>query len=523
MADVGFAVPRRQHIVGLLVLVGWQSRMMLRAAWPILIAAYVQQDSDAKYFVWAVVAGAGLTLLGAVLHFWRFTFNVVEGAFHVHKGILVREKINIPLERVQAVHVEQNLVQRAFGVCGLRVDTAGTSGSELRIHALKWNEAQTLRSMLTHKEASAEATTTEFAHPDETTEGATDNGSTAPRILRLDIKALLKVGLSQNHLSKIAFAIGGLVTFQGLAWEVVDTLWLRIPGIWRTVLVILSPLLLVVSPVLIALASVLISIITTALRHWQLQVWVEGSNKNRTAALHLSQGLLNRQSMQIPVHKVQSVTWESTWIRRMFSMDTAHIRQAAAGGAVGGDSDNGAAGELGGSAMRMGIPAMNSTRTRALESLLFPSWPERRLHTLRPEKYAFWIRWGTRGLAWTPFAIGMGWWLGTGWGMGVMLVLMGWSGWLSHRVYRGEWATTDGRHLSAHRGWWFRKRVMIDFHKLQAVEFTQNRIHARRDVAHLTFHTSSGIAHLRHLPTAKAKAIRDMAMAKVVSHNGPWM
>ena len=152
MPELGFSVPRRQHIVGLLVLVGWQSRMMLRAAWPILIAAYVQQDNGAKYFVWAIVAGAVLTLLGAVLHFWRFTFNVDHGAFHVHKGVFVREKINIPLERVQAVHVEQNVVQRVFGVSGLRVDTAGTSGSELRIHALKWDEAQALRSMLTQKD-----------------------------------------------------------------------------------------------------------------------------------------------------------------------------------------------------------------------------------------------------------------------------------------------------------------------------------------------------------------------------------
>ena len=52
------AAPRRQHIVGLLVLIGWQSRHMLRAAWPILLAAYVQQDSDAKYFLWAIAVGA---------------------------------------------------------------------------------------------------------------------------------------------------------------------------------------------------------------------------------------------------------------------------------------------------------------------------------------------------------------------------------------------------------------------------------------------------------------------------------
>ena len=110
-----------------------------------------------------------------------------------------------------------------------------------------------------------------------------------------------------------------------------------------------------------------------------------------------------------------------------------------------------------------------------------------------------------------------------GLGRGFMgAALMGWSGWLSRKVYRGEWATTDGRHLSAHRGWWFRKRVMIDFHKLQAVEFTQNRIHARRNVAHLTFHTSSGVAHLRYLPTEVAQESGTWPWPKF-SHNGPWM
>ena len=114
---------------------------ILRAAWPILIAAYLQQAQDAQYFLWAIAAGCALTVLGAVLHFWQFTFNVDGGKFHVHKGVFVREKINIPLERVQAVHLEQNLIQRLFGVSGLRIGTAGTSGTELRIHALKWVEA----------------------------------------------------------------------------------------------------------------------------------------------------------------------------------------------------------------------------------------------------------------------------------------------------------------------------------------------------------------------------------------------
>ena len=451
MHDVSkeFDVPRRQHVVGLIVLIGWQSRHILRAAWPILIAAYLKQAEDAHYFLWAIAAGSALTVLGAVLHFWRFTFNVDGGKFHVHKGLFVREKINIPLERVQAVHLEQNLVQRLFGVSGLRIDTAGTSGTELRIHALKWAEAQQLRAMLTSDlDVNLDSSHHSSPAPSEVT--STSGSERTSPLMDLDFAALLKVGLSQNHLSKIAFAIGGVLTFQGVAWEVVEELWSRVPSLWRNVLLFVSPLLLVFSPILIALASVLISVITSVLRHWKLRVWLEGSKAHRSAAIHLTQGLLNRQAMQIPVHKVQSVTWESTWIRRLFSMDTVHIRQAAAGGAVSG-SDGDGAGGMGGDAMKMGIPAMNSGRTRKLEGLLFPEWPQRPLVTLRPEKYAFWVRWGRRSLALSFLALGVGWWLGATWGVALALALWSWSGWLSFKVYRGRWATTDGRHLSAHQ------------------------------------------------------------------------
>ena len=53
--------PRRQHIAGLLVRLGWQARHMLRAAWPVWIAASVQDANDAKYFLWAISVGAVFT------------------------------------------------------------------------------------------------------------------------------------------------------------------------------------------------------------------------------------------------------------------------------------------------------------------------------------------------------------------------------------------------------------------------------------------------------------------------------
>jgi membrane protein YdbS with pleckstrin-like domain len=64
---------------------------------------------------------------------------------------------------------------------------------------------------------------------------------------------------------------------------------------------------------------------------------------------------------------------------------------------------------------------------------------------------------------------------------------------------------------------------MMDWTKLQAVEWQQNRIHEKRGVAHLTFHTSSGVAHLRYLPTSLALQLKDLANARVVAHKGAWM
>ena len=164
-----FDRPQRQHALGLLILIGWQAQALVRSTWPVFVAFYFQGDRDARFFIWAIAAGCALTFLGAVLHFARFTFHLEADQLHVRKGVLVRDKVNIPLDRVQAVHVEQNLLQRLFKVCGLKIDTAGSAGSELVIHALPWDDAHALRSRLLQ---SAQVTTSgveDEPRPEDTT------------------------------------------------------------------------------------------------------------------------------------------------------------------------------------------------------------------------------------------------------------------------------------------------------------------------------------------------------------------
>ena len=91
-----FDRPQRQHALGLLILIGWQAQALVRSTWPVFVAFYFQGDRDARFFIWAIGAGCALTFLGAVLHFARFTFHLEADQLHVRKGVLVRDKVNIP-------------------------------------------------------------------------------------------------------------------------------------------------------------------------------------------------------------------------------------------------------------------------------------------------------------------------------------------------------------------------------------------------------------------------------------------
>ena len=108
--------------------------------------------------------------------------------------------------------------------------------------------------------------------------------------------------------------------------------------------------------------------------------------------------------MQIPIHKVQSVMWESTWIRRLFSMDTVHIRQATAGGAVSSDDSEAWKEQCD----AHGHPSVNATRTRQLRPsvpLVAPAQARRCVRKSTRSGFA-----GSAAFALTPFAVG--WWLG---------------------------------------------------------------------------------------------------------------
>src|SRR5215208_2205146 len=101
----------------------------------------------AALFLLAIIVFAALAALWGFLS-WRATTYVVTGnSFRLNRGVLQKSERTIPLDHVQSVDTVQGVIQRAFGVYEVRIETAGGGASEpdASLSALDRAAAQSLR------------------------------------------------------------------------------------------------------------------------------------------------------------------------------------------------------------------------------------------------------------------------------------------------------------------------------------------------------------------------------------------
>lgn len=77
----------------------------------------------------AVVLAASLLLSIAltILIYWDFTVRMEDDRLVVTRGLLEKRRAQIPLRRVQAIQINQNIIRRPFGLASLTVVVAGYS------------------------------------------------------------------------------------------------------------------------------------------------------------------------------------------------------------------------------------------------------------------------------------------------------------------------------------------------------------------------------------------------------------
>ncbi len=138
---------RRLHPLGMLLTA---IKVLKDMALPLLalMASQVLRQALSSWTITLVVALVLAVLVMGALSWYRFTYSTGNGILLVEHGVLVRNKIVIPRERIQSVDFNQGILQRLFGLVSVQVETAGGKKPEVVLTAVSRREAWELRQML---------------------------------------------------------------------------------------------------------------------------------------------------------------------------------------------------------------------------------------------------------------------------------------------------------------------------------------------------------------------------------------
>lgn len=313
------SVPTRQSVRGLVLIFLFSARQAIRMFWPLILLYVIRNDFLKNKGL--IVAGVAIALIllafHTVLYYLNFYFYVEKGEFILKKGYLRKKVLSIPMDRIQSVNTKQNLIQQLLNVVSLEIDTAGTVGKELKIHALELEFAKELQNHLrSEKKKSVTSETTGETPAEDIPEQL---------ILQLTATDLLKIGISQNHLrtALIVIAFGGQLfqQIQDIFKDKADQYSSEVMDFMSN-----SGLALITFMVIFFLViSILISLIRTLLKYFEFKLLKKEDN------YRIESGLINKRNVIVPHNKVQELNWETGPLKNLFGIYHLTFKQAVSG------------------------------------------------------------------------------------------------------------------------------------------------------------------------------------------------
>ncbi len=494
MSKTDLSKPTRQSIKGMALIFVQGIRKSVKIFWPLLLALLLNEKIRENEMIMILSGVVIFVLLVAhsILYYLNFYFYLKNDEFILKKGYLRKKILSIPLDRIQSVNTKQNLFQQLLNVVSLEIDTAGSVGKELKIHALDKLFAIELQNVLQLQKPKATAEQEEKGVLSEEYEKV---------ILKLSPADLLRIGISENHLrTGLIILVFGNQIYQNIADlfknkaeeysnEVVD--YMANSG-WTIVVVFILFFLV---------ASVLFSLFRTLLKYFDFKL----IKKNET--YRIESGLINKRKVIISHSKVQQLDWETGPLKKIFGIYHLVFKQAV--------SKQTKKSQL------VDAPGCLTKHLKLLRADLFGE----EVLVNEPKIYSnnFYFRrlWIISG--WIP-AIGtvpffydtwVFWGAATGW----ILASAGYS----FLILKKRYFRINNEQIRVSQGAISHKWKQMRLFKIQSVEFKQSVFQKRRALASLKLMNAAGTITIPYIDELMAKQIYNYLIYHAETSEKRWM
>lgn len=487
----------------------------------VLVASAASSERlQLAFVIMGVAALLLLIIVYAFLAYLRFGYQLTDDRINVRKGVLHRELLNIDKDRIQNVTIHEPFYFRPFSLAALGIDTAGSSGKEIRLPGISLLEARRLRDELVDEHglgSGAGAPPQEDDRPAGVDAPAATGSAAREVLVRLTRRDVIIAGLTANFMLWAVIAIGTIFGSGDTAEHAVDWLF-REFQIKETVAAaraeggdLFAGLLILGGMMLAMILLPLISILGALFRYDGYELSVNGDRFRR------SSGLLSRHDESVRQHKIQAVTWRQNAIARALGRINLQLRQASAGAGL-------ESGDVTGGVLRQTFPVPSLSRDQAetLTARFLPGYPPHAARFTRVDLRRYLTV--SPLLMLTPLGVGLAllgyfvdWRFAAAWVPVALAVFL-----IHIQCWRQTGWAVVGDHALLRTGFIGSTTSVFPLFKVQRVDVTQTAGMRRRGLAHCTVHLASHSTTLPWMGAEDAFRLRDLAIFKAESSRQAW-
>lgn len=426
-----------------------------------------------------------ITLFGvfSALSWWRYTFQLIDGELIVVKGVIGVDRLTVPVDRIQSLGIDQELLHRMTGLVKVSVDTAGSAEAEFSIDAIARPVAEELQRL-------AVTTTGNSTVPDASSVDGAPPPPAPPEdqiVFTHDAPRLVRTALTMWPLTGLIIlgpfvALGDQFSRQ-LSDEFGDVELDTSQFQWWWLPIGLAAFLLF---------SVVLNIARLLLQEWKLTLRASPTSLRRTS------GLLSRTSKASSVSRVQVVSTGQNLLQQRAGLASVELSTIGEG-----DLD------LVGCDQEQVDVVLSLAGSRSDTSL------DRRIH---PAEIFLAVR--NTAIVMTLVAViaffVIGWWA-------LFVYVVAPITWFTQRRHVANFRWSLGPELATYSRVFDVATKQALLRKANAVHITQSIFQRRRDLARVHLVTAAGSVTVGMVPIAEAKAVRDVILATAESDPRPWM
>jgi putative membrane protein len=459
-------------------------REVLRA-WPALLGLLFAGHASGNGGGWSLLGVGAVVGLG-LTRWFTTTYRVTEQQVQVRRGLLRRETLTVPRDRVRTVDVTASPLHRVLGLAKVSVGTGRSDRKDSGLHldALTSTEADRLRVELLRRAAPAPA------------EGAAPAEPAAETVLTQLQPAWLRYG---------PFTLSGMVTVlvvAGFLSRLVNEAHVELSGFGPFKQLgdqlVRAPLALAVAEVVLA-CVVVVAVASTV--GYLVAFWGFRLTRQPGGTLHVTRGLLTSRATTIEERRLRGVELSETLLLR--AVRGARCIAIATGLRVG----RGA--ERGGSLLLPAAPHAEAVRVAdAVVGDPAPVSGPLVAHGGRARRRRY-----TRALLLTalaPAALAALWWRAgwPGWPAGLALLLLPLAALVAEDRYRSLGHLLTARHFAVQQGSLVRRRCVLSREGIIGWNLHQSFFQRRAGLVTLVATTAAGKQRYEALDLPAPEAVR---------------